>query len=198
MSVKTLALFDFDGTLTSRDSSVAFYQFIYKSKTYFFIFNYIICFKELLFFIFNNSNYLPLKKRRLFVHTSKLKDHELRLLVDAFRKKELNNILISSALNRLLWHKSEGHDVWIVSASYDFILDNWAAEMGVNLLTNKTFYDNNSRFLIGKDINFEEKVNAIKKHLTIDEYKEIYAYGDSAGDKQMLEIATYKFYKFFN
>jgi phosphoserine phosphatase len=48
------------------------------------------------------------------------------------------------------------------------------------------------------DINFEEKLIQIKKVINLNEYNEIYAYGDSDGDKKMLEIATKSFYKYFN
>ena len=98
----------------------------------------------------------------------------------------------------MYWHKKEGHEVWIVSASYDFILDKWAEEVGAKLLTNRTFYDKNSRVLLGNDVNFEEKINVVKNSVNLKEYKDIYAYGDSEGDIQMLEIATKRYYKFFN
>ena len=44
----------------------------------------------------------------------------------------------------------------------------------------------------------EEKVTRIKKELDINKYNDIYAYGDSNGDKEMLNIATHPFYKSFN
>jgi phosphatidylglycerophosphatase C len=197
MNEKTLVLFDFDGTLTYRDSSEAFYQFLYKSKIDYFFFNYVLCLKEALFLKLNIFDYLNLKKRRLHVHTSRFNDYQLQGLADEFRKKEFNNILIPNALIKLFWHKKEGHEIWIVSASYDFILDKWAAEVGVKLLTNRTFLDKNSRVLLGKDLNFEEKVNAVKNSVNLKEYKDIYAYGDSEGDNQMLEIATKRYYKYF-
>ena len=102
------------------------------------------------------------------------------------------------AIQRINWHKNQGHELWVISASYDFILEKWTRKIGVMLLTNKTFYNNGLRIQIGNDMNFEEKVNAIKNVVNLDEYNDIYAYGDSEGDNQMLGIATKKYYKYFN
>ena len=42
-----------------------------------------------------------------------------------------------------------------------------------------------------------EKVNRINEVINLKEYLNIYAYGDSNGDKQMLKIATHAYYKYF-
>ena len=42
-----------------------------------------------------------------------------------------------------------------------------------------------------------EKLNRIKENYNLDNYKTIYAYGNSKGDKEMLTIADKKFYKYF-
>lgn len=196
--MKTLVLFDFDGTMTYEDSSNAFFKFIYTSKVKYLFFNYILCFKELLFLGLKLSNYLILKKKRLSIHTSKFNNYQLEFLSSEFRSKVFDQILIPNAINKLFWHKNQGHDIWIVSASYDFILEKWASKIEVNVLTNKTFFDNKTRIIVGNDVNFEEKVNRLRNLINLDEFQEVYAYGDSEGDKYMLEIATRKFYRFFN
>jgi phosphoserine phosphatase len=42
-----------------------------------------------------------------------------------------------------------------------------------------------------------EKVRRIREVIDTDEYSTIYAYGDTRGDKEMLELANFKFYKHF-
>jgi phosphatidylglycerophosphatase C len=49
----------------------------------------------------------------------------------------------------------------------------------------------------GKNCNGKEKAKRIKQAINLNEYDSIYAYGDSAGDKQMLALATYTYYKNF-
>jgi phosphatidylglycerophosphatase C len=195
---KTLALFDFDNTITYVDSSLSFYKFLYNSKILFLYNHYFLCFNYVLLNRFRLINYLKLKRKRLDIHTSKFDDSQLLNLSEVFYEKCFHKILNPKAIQRINWHKNQGHELWVISASYDFILEKWTRKIGVMLLTNKTFYNNGLRIQIGNDMNFEEKVNAIKNVVNLDEYNDIYAYGDSEGDNQMLGIATKKYYKYFN
>jgi phosphoserine phosphatase len=43
-----------------------------------------------------------------------------------------------------------------------------------------------------------EKVNRLKKLLSMDDYSTIYAYGDSKGDREMLALAQHPHFKPFN
>jgi phosphatidylglycerophosphatase C len=198
MTEKTLVLFDFDGTITSKDSSDTFYKFLYNSPVHFIFNNYFFCFRLLILLKIKLISYIILKKKRLLIHTSKIDENKLLTISEKFRTTELQKILIPAALDKIQWHKNQGHEIWIISASYDFILEKWAQENQLNLITNKTTYLNNKRLLCNNDINFEEKLVQIKKVINLNEYSEIYAYGDSEGDKKMLEIATKRYYKYFN
>jgi phosphoserine phosphatase len=42
-----------------------------------------------------------------------------------------------------------------------------------------------------------EKVDRIKSLIKLQEYDEVYCYGDSKGDKEMLALANFSFYKRF-
>ena len=97
------------------------------------------------------------------------------------------------------WHLKQGHHLIVVSASNHLCLRNWCEEKGVELLTN-TLEVINDRFTghyTKKDCNYEEKVSRIKEVVNLQEFSEIYAYGDTEGDKAMLGIASHKFYRRF-
>jgi phosphatidylglycerophosphatase C len=49
----------------------------------------------------------------------------------------------------------------------------------------------------GLNCHGQEKVRRIKESFPLDQYQEIYAYGDTSGDKPMLDLATHRFYKPF-
>ena len=198
MVKKTLVLFDFDGTITYKDSADSFYKFLYNSPLLFIFKNYFLCFRLIILLKMKLISYIILKKKRLLIHTSKIDTNKLLAISEKFRNTEFQKILIPAALDKIQWHKNEGHEIWIISASYDFILEKWAQENQINLITNKTIYLDKKRLLINNDINFEEKLIHIKKAINLNEYFEIYAYGDSEGDKNMLEIATKRYYKYFN
>ena len=194
---KTLALFDFDGTITVIDSTLSFYNFLYNSKVSFLYNHYFLCFHYVLLYRLKLISYVTLKERRLDIHTSKYNDSELLKLSEEYYKKYCFKLLNPKAMERIIWHKNQGHELWVISASYDFLLQKWSIENGVNLITNETSLDNCKRRFNGRDVNYESKVEYLKLKVDLKSYSEIYAYGDSEGDKAMLDIANFKFYKPF-
>jgi phosphatidylglycerophosphatase C len=194
---KTIALFDFDGTITTIDSTKAFYKFLYKSKFQYFLYNYIYCFWVIILLKLRLINYLFLKKYRLNIHTSRFSENEFNQLNREFHIKIFNSLLNPKALKKIQWHENLGHDVWIISASYDFLLTQWSKNNNYNLITNKTEIKQGSRIMLGKDVNFDAKLEYLRLQINLDNYSKIYAYGDSEGDISMLSVADYKFYKPF-
>jgi HAD superfamily phosphoserine phosphatase-like hydrolase len=100
-------------------------------------------------------------------------------------------------MERIFWHKNQGHDVWVISASFDFLLHEWSVKNDINLITNKTVFKNFKRRIVGKDVNYDAKIEYLQLYVNLDEFSDIYAYGDSDGDKSMLRVANFKFYKPF-
>jgi phosphoserine phosphatase len=45
--------------------------------------------------------------------------------------------------------------------------------------------------------NGQEKVNRINSYLDLKQYKPVFAYGNSSGDKPMLDMADHGFYRHF-
>lgn len=194
---KTLALFDFDGTITVMDSTLSFYKFLYNSKVLFLYNHYFLCLHYVMLYRLKLISYLILKKKRLDIHTSKFNDSEILKLSEEYYKKYFFKLLNPKAIDRINWHKNQGHELWVISASYDFLLQKWSMENGLNLITNKTSLDNCKRQINGMDVNYESKVEYLKLKVDLESYSDIYAYGDSDGDKAMLDIANFKFYKPF-
>ena len=194
---KSIALFDFDGTITTHDSTQTFYKYIYNSKFPYFFNNYVLCFGHIILYRLKLISYLPLKERRLDIHTSKFDKDEFQILTSKFYSKYFSELLNPRALERIEWHTNQGHDVWVISASYDFLLHEWAIENDINLITNRTTVNQSKRHIVGKDVNFEAKLEYLKLQINLDDYSEIYAYGDSEGDNALLSIADFKYYKPF-
>ncbi|MCZ6166669.1 hypothetical protein O6B35_01880 [Campylobacter ureolyticus] len=51
---------------------------------------------------------------------------------------------------------------------------------------------------MGKNCYAKEKVRRIKETFDLSKFDKIIAYGDSRGDKEMIEFADEGYYKFFN
>ena len=195
---KEIAFFDFDGTITNKDSLNVF------TKDAVGYFNFYIGLMKispflLMFKLKIIKNYQA--KNIYLNHFFKRWDYaNFKYISNKYSINELDKIIRIDALKRINWHKEEGHEVAIVTASIDSWLNGWCKKNNINLISTKINLENNKikdSFFI-KNCYGEEKVNRILQEYNLKDYKTIYAYGDSTGDREMLSIANKKFYKFFN
>ncbi len=102
-----------------------------------------------------------------------------------------------SALERIAWHQGRGDQVVIVSASLDLYLAPWAASRGLDCIC-ATLEERGGR-LTGRyldgDCAGREKVRRIRARYDLGRYDTVYAYGDSGEDREMLELAHRKYYR---
>ena len=86
-----------------------------------------------------------------------------------------------------------------MSASPENWLNIWCNQIGASLISSKLETKNGK--LTGKfdgnNCRGEEKVRRIRLQYDLSNYDEVYAYGDTKGDKPMLELATFAFYQPF-
>lgn len=194
--MKNLALFDFDGTITTKDSLNEFLKYISKNKFEYLFLKYIRMLHFNLSYRGNLISYEILKKKRIeffFKHKTFL---ELKNLGSLFSKQILPGLIKESAIKRIDFHLNNDDDIYIVSASLDIILNDWCERNKIKVITN--VIDPESNIYKGNDCNFEEKVRRIKQELNLENYDNVFAYGDSAGDNSMLEIADFKYFRSFN
>ena len=196
--MKALALFDFDGTITTKDSATEFFKFISGNRIIYFYKNYFLCLFEIVKFKFLGSSYLILKNKRLSVHIDGLTEKEFKQYCNNFDENIIHELIKQSALQSLYQHKNAGDAVWIVSASYDFLIGNWCRRNGLSYLVNTTKLENGKIILTSEECNFNGKVTRIIENIELSKFENIYAYGDSAGDEDMLRLANNKFYRNFN
>ncbi|MDM1547507.1 HAD-IB family hydrolase [Empedobacter falsenii] len=194
---RNLYLFDFDGTLTCKDTLFDFLKFSFP-KVYFF--NYLI--------------FIP-----LFV-VSKLKIIDAGFVKEMFISKflkgksyvEINQLaqnyfeqnhqeLIYSKADEYIKSLSNYNDKFIVSASVDFWIQPFADYYEMGLICTKAKYDEQG-FFTGKfaspNCNYQEKKNRIQKEIDLSLYDQIIAFGDTKGDGAMFSIATKSNFRYFN
>ena len=194
-----VAAFDFDGTITRRDS---FLFFLWKnSKPFPFIINLLKSTFPLLLFLFGKIGRQPLKEKyiTLFFKGETLEKMEQR--GNKFAEEELFKIVKKSALKKIEWHRKRGDRLILISASLDIYLKPWAKEQGFHdTLSSLLEIDSQSRVtgkLLGKNCRGQEKVSQLKKLIGEKENYELWAYGDSDGDEDLLQFADHQFYSTF-
>jgi phosphatidylglycerophosphatase C len=104
------------------------------------------------------------------------------------------NGISAQARDRLAWHRRAGHDIAIVSASLDVYLGEVAAQLGVaHLLCTALEVDDRGECtgaLRGRNCRGAEKVARLRTLLDgVD--VELWAYGNSGGDDAMLALAQH-------
>jgi len=190
-----LALFDFDGTVTFRDSFTGFIKYAVGQKRFYLG---VICLIP--FFAGFLLGFIPAwcAKELMSIFFFGGRDaHKLEELASKYSREELPKIVRKIARERIEWHKQQGDTIVIVSASIELWLKDWCeAQHAVLMATKLEVKDGriSGRFLT-KSCNGKEKVRRIEEHFNLSEFDCIYAYGDRPGDRPMLAIANKCYYR---
>lgn len=119
-------------------------------------------------------------------------------IAEKYSETMLNKIIKKDALDKITWHQRQGHKIVVVSASMECWLQKWCTVNKVELIATRLEIKENKltgRFAT-KNCYGPEKVQRIKTYLNLDDFNFIYAYGDSRGDKEMLELADNAYLNF--
>lgn len=192
-----LVLFDFDGTLTTRDSFIEFIKGC-KGRVNF-IFGFLLLSPVLVLYKAGLIKNWKAKEIVISYFFKGQSDHKFEFCCRNFALERIDQILNPSALSRLMERKNESARIIIVSASVENWIRPWADRMGIELIgTRLEIRDNKLTGRIsGKNCYGIEKVNRIKEMIDLSKYEVIEAYGDSSGDHEMMRLATAKYYKTF-
>jgi phosphatidylglycerophosphatase C len=191
-----LALFDFDGTITTKDSFYDFMNYICNIHK-------ILIFKNILMlpvFIAYGLGLIPEGKAKELFLTFFFKGWKISYFDNMAKKYAdtlLPRLIRSRALEQIQKHKSTGDKIAVVSASLDSWISVWCKKHNLDLISSSLATKNG--LITGKlkreDCNGIEKVKRIREKYNLQEYERIFAYGDSSGDKDMLKIANVGYYR---
>ena len=192
-----IAFFDFDGTITKKDSTIKFIRYLVGDIKFFLgvflLLPFIVLYKVKI--ISNNAI-----KQIIITYFFKGKDIiDFQKKSEYFSLNEIDPIIRKKALDKIFWHKENGHTIVIVSASIDLWLKPWCEKNNIMLIS--TMLEIKDKTITGKtfkkNCHGPEKVKRIRELYDLSEYKYIYAYGNSRGDHEMLNIADESYYKPF-
>ncbi len=194
----TIAAFDFDGTLTKKDTMFAFIRFV--KGDFYFIWG-MLCISPTL--ILHKIGFLSAQKAKekclsfFFQHET---EADLYAYGSRFCREKMPDLLRPQALSCLKNHQNQGHICYLVTASLTFWTQKWAEEQGFMLVATLPEIQN-GRFtgkIVGKNCNGEEKVFRLLSVLSAEKnIEKKYAYGDTSGDTEMLKWADVAVFKPF-
>lgn len=195
--MKTLALFDFDGTITTKDTFTSFVKFYHGNAKFaagFAFFSPLLVLMKL--GLYDNE----LVKNMVFSYFFKGEnEHDFNEKCRAFCTTKLPSLIREGALEQINSHSENDDEIVIVSASPQNWIIPWAKPLGIDVISTQIAIEDGklTGMLGSKNCYGPEKVVRIKKEIVLSDYDQIEAYGDSRGDKEMFEIANKSTYKPF-
>ena len=197
MMNQRIAFFDFDGTITTHDTLLEFIKF--SKGSLFFYLGFMLYSPWLVAYKLKIISNQSAKEKILgfFFRNTSLVDFQVQC--DRFAAEALPALLRPKALAEITRLQQAGFVVTVVSASPENWISGWAAANDLLLIA--TRLDTKEQRLTGRiaghNCHGKEKVNRIHETFRLTDYKEIYAYGDSSGDRPMLALASNPFFKPF-
>jgi HAD superfamily hydrolase (TIGR01490 family) len=187
-----VAAFDFDGTLTRRDSLVPFLARVVGWPR---VVVALTVHAPTFVAVALGRHDRDAAKERMLVRL--LAGRAADAVTDAGRAygaRLVAHKLRPEMRERIAWHRREGHEIVIVSASLDVYLDEVARRLAVDrLLCTQLEIDGNGRCtgrMVGGNCRGAEKATRLRAHLGDDDVT-LWVYGDSAGDREMLAMADH-------
>lgn len=193
----TIAAFDFDDTITKKCTFVDIIIHV-KGYTNFLLGMAILLPDVILYKLGLMSNYLVKKKMftRFFAGVNK---QDYYSFCEDYSLNKIDPILHEKAKEKIAWHKEQGHKLLIITASMEEWVKPWALINGFEdvistkpeIIDDKLTGDFQTKNCFGK-----EKVNRLREKYPNREEYYLYAYGDSEGDKDLLQYADIPSYNY--
>ncbi len=197
MAKNVKAVFDFDNTITTKDTLFHFIRFYHGELK--FLWGIFVLSPMLFLFVCKLISNEKAKQRMFSFYFKGEKSEVFREKCIAY-SKEIDKILNSQAIERIEWHNGQGHEVIIVSASIEDWIKPWAEQHNITLVIGTKLESKNSvltgSFASPNCYGAEKVKRFLEFYPDRDDY-ELFAYGDSRGDAEMLELSDHPFYKTF-
>ncbi len=192
-----LALFDFDGTITRADTLFHFLRHAVPGPRFWLgalaLLPVLAAYK---LGLMGNARAKSLVLRRFFRGWPA---ERFRAAGAAFCREALPGLVRPQALVRIREHLARGDRVLVVSASLSDWVGGWCAEQGLELLATEAEIAAGriTGNFSGANCHGPEKARRIRAVLDPADYAPVHAYGDSAGDREMLALAGEPHYRPF-
>lgn len=197
--MKQIVAFDFDGTITNRDTLLEFIKFA-KGKTAF-----ILAFASSALVVgYEVSPLSQLEDQAddflLFFKGVNL--DEFDAVCYRFFMERGENLLYQDAVKQIKQHLYRGDEIVVISASIDNWVKPFAESLGINQVLGTQLELSGTGHLTGRfataNCYGEEKVKRLLQLYPDRTQYRLVVYGDSRGDKELLAFSDESYYKQFN
>lgn len=192
-----IAFFDFDGTITRKDTMFELVKFSHGS---FGFYKGLLRISPWLLAMKLGIVSAQIAKEQLLRHFyGNWTIQKFNEVCEAFTSTILPGLIRTDAMECIQQHKAAGTTVVVVSASVENWVAPWCAIYKLTCIGSRMQIKSEKLTgkLEGNNCNGPEKVNRILLSYDPAEFDVIYCYGDTEGDKEMLALAHKPSYKLF-
>jgi len=195
--MKKLYCFDFDGTLTYKDTMFMYLKFYDSTK-------YRIQFlRHVPLFILLKLKLAEAEKVKKSFIGSILKgqtQEKIEQKSHQFFEEHYPKIVRENALDFIKNIDQSNTQSLLVTASLDIWVKPFAQALKMELVSTRAEFKNGifTGNFVGKNCNGKEKLVRIKEEINDSKYDKIIAFGDTSGDRPMLKWANEGHYQFFH
>ena len=194
---RPVVAFDFDGTLTTHDSFTAFLK--WKAKPYGYLAGLAGLSPKLLAYLFNRDRG-RLKAAAAARFLGGMPAEQLGAQAEAFAMETAQSMLRPDAVQAWRNWRAQGALMVIVTASPEVLVQPFARGLGADLLIGTRLDVNEAGCITGRFIGANcrgaEKVARLRAAFG-DDMALAAAYGDTSGDREMLQLAEVAGYRIF-
>ena len=190
-----LALFDFDGTITFVPTYPAFVRFAVTRRRQ--VLGSFLLAPPLVGYHFGFLSDQAVRKAISRVAFWRDEPARLRSEGARFAREILPQCVRREALERISWHQARGDRVVVVSAALDVYLEPWCEALGIEAICTKLDVRNGrcTGEYVSGDCCGAEKSRRVQDRLRLADYAVIHAYGDTEEDREMLDLASRRFFR---
>lgn len=116
---------------------------------------------------------------------------------ERFAEEVVAQALRPEAMTRIDWHRAQGDTVVVVSGAFDVYLSHWCARHGLEWMCSPL--ESQGGELTGRYLGAQcvgaEKARRVRERYDLSSYALVYAYGDTNEDRALLALAHRRVYR---
>ncbi|MDP1696200.1 MAG: HAD family hydrolase [Xanthomonadaceae bacterium] len=190
-----LALFDFDGTITTHETMPDFVRRSISRRRL--LFGQFLLAPLVIGYKLGLVSGLLVRSAIVRFGYTGVPKEEIEAAGRDFANSYLSGALRQEAMQCIAWHKAQGNKVVVVSGGLDVYLAPWCKEHGLELICSSLQHRDGvltGRYQ-GRQCVLAEKAQRVRDRYDMSSFNTIYAYGDTPEDQDLLALANKAYYR---
>ncbi|MGO1073297.1 HAD family hydrolase [Lysobacter sp. CA199] len=190
-----LALFDFDGTITDRETFPGFVRASVGRRRLWL--GQLLLAPQVIGYKLGWVSGGAVRRRIVAFGYRGRGEEEVREAAARHLHEVVARQLRPQAMQRIAWHRQRGDRVVVVTANLELFVSQWCRSQGLEYICSHLEVREGvltGRYL-GADCCGAEKARRVRERIDLSGYDQVHAYGDTSEDRELLELADRKYYR---